>query len=166
MTATGSALRAGDTNNKVATWALNLKAVAEEALASLAYFNKIADPDFVVEIDTEYGVFSDAAEINTLLQACTMGVLSKTDFLLEMQRRGALRSDFSIAANADRLSTEFILGQARFLTSGLRGKDVSFDQHYRYRFHLDSSGNSQANQEIYGPIRAFFASTSFHPGIH
>jgi hypothetical protein len=108
VTATGSALRAGETNNKVAMWALNLKAVAEEALASLAYFNKIADPDFVVEIDTEYGVFSDAAEINTLLQACTMGMLSKTDFLLEMQRRGALRSDFSIADNADRLSTEII----------------------------------------------------------
>lgn len=105
-TATGRALRAGETNNRVALIALNLAAAVERALGWIAYFSKIAEPDFHVDINTEYGINSSAEELTALANARTMGDLSQEDYLQELKRRGLLRNDFSISDNLDRLTTE------------------------------------------------------------
>lgn len=105
-TATGRALRAGETNNRVAMIALNLASAVERVLGWIAYFNKIAEPDFQVDIHTEYGINSSAEELQALANARTMGDLSQEDYLQELKRRGLLRTDFSVADNADRLSVE------------------------------------------------------------
>lgn len=105
-TATGRALRAGETNNRVALIALNLAAAVERAMGWIAYFGKIAEPDFNVDINTEYGINSSAEELTALANARTMGDLSQEDYLQELKRRGLLRSAFSVANNADRLAVE------------------------------------------------------------
>lgn len=105
-TATGRALRAGETNNRIAMIALNLASAVERALGWIAYFNKVAEPDFHVDINTEYGINSSAEELTALANARTMGDLSQEDYLQELKRRGLLRNDFSLADNADRLSVE------------------------------------------------------------
>lgn len=105
-TATGRALRAGETNNKIAMMALNLASAVEKVLGWIAYFNKVAEPDFHVDINTEYGVNSSPEELTALANARTMGDLPQEDYLQELKRRGLLRNDFSLADNADRLSVE------------------------------------------------------------
>ncbi|WP_232916328.1 hypothetical protein [Pseudomonas viridiflava] len=105
-TATGRALQAGQTNNKVAIIAVNMASALEPCLAGYAYFLKIANPDFVVDIDTDYGITSNPEELTALASARTMGDLSREDYLQEMKRRGILRNEFSLADNEDRLSTE------------------------------------------------------------
>ncbi|WP_256662840.1 DUF4055 domain-containing protein [Pseudomonas sp. URMO17WK12:I11] len=105
-TATGRALRAGETNNRIAMIALNLASAVEKVLGWIAYFNKIAEPDFHVDINTEYGINSAPEELTALANARTMGDLSQEDYLQELKRRGLLRNDFSVADNADRLSVE------------------------------------------------------------
>lgn len=105
-TATGRALRAGETNNRIALIALNLASAVERALGWIAYFNKVAEPDFHVDINTEYGINSAPEELTALANARTMGDLSQEDYLQELKRRGLLRNDFSIADNQDRLTTE------------------------------------------------------------
>jgi hypothetical protein len=107
-TATGRALQAGESNNKVALVALNLASPGEKVLGWIAYFHKIAQPDFVVDINTEYGINSAPEELTALANARTMGDLSQEDYLLELKRRGLLRNDFSLTDNADRLSTELV----------------------------------------------------------
>ena len=62
-TATGRALRAGETNNKIAMMALNLASAVEKALGWIAYFNKVSEPDFHVDINTEYGINSAPEEL-------------------------------------------------------------------------------------------------------
>ena len=105
-TATGRALRAGETNNKIAMMALNLASAVEKVLGWIAYFNKVSEPDFHVDINTEYGINSAPEELTALASARTMGDLSQEDYLQELKRRGLLRNDFSLADNADRLSVE------------------------------------------------------------
>ena len=105
-TATGRALRAGESNNRVAMIALNLASAVEKVLGWIAYFNKVSEPDFVVDINTEYGINSAPEELTALANARTMGDLSQEDYLQEFKRRGLLRNDFSLPDNADRLSTE------------------------------------------------------------
>lgn len=107
-TATGRALQAGQTNNKVAIIAVNMASALEPCLAGYAYFLKIANPDFVVDIDidTDYGITSNPEELTALASARTMGDLSREDYLQEMKRRGILRNEFSLADNEERLSTE------------------------------------------------------------
>lgn len=107
-TATGRSLRAGETNNKIAMIALNLASAVERVLGWIAYFNKIAEPDFNVDINTEYGINSAPEELAALANARTMGDLSQEDYLQELKRRGLLRNDFSVADNADRLATELV----------------------------------------------------------
>ncbi|WP_343596883.1 hypothetical protein [Pseudomonas sp.] len=72
----------------------------------IAYFYKISEPDFHVDINTEYGINSAPEELTALANARTMGDLSQEDYLQELKRRGLLRNDFSVADNADRLSVE------------------------------------------------------------
>ncbi|MNP09577.1 hypothetical protein D3C76_1016890 [compost metagenome] len=105
-TATGRALQAGESNNRIAMMALNLAAAVEKVLGWIAYFNKIAEPDFHVDINTEYGINTSAEEFTALANARTMGDLSQEDYLQELKRRGLLRNNFSVADNADRLSIE------------------------------------------------------------
>lgn len=105
-TATGRSLRAGETNNRVAMIALNLASAVERVLGWIAYFNKVAEPDFNVDINTEYGINSAPEELTALANARTMGDLSQEDYLQELKRRGLLRNDFSISDNQDRLTTE------------------------------------------------------------
>lgn len=107
-TATGRALQAGESNNKVAMVALNLASAGEKVLGWIAYFHKISEPDFVVDINTEYGINSAPEELTALANARTIGDLSREDYLQEMKRRGVLRTDFSMADNEDRLSTEMV----------------------------------------------------------
>lgn len=107
-TATGRALRAGETNNRIAMIALNLASAVERVLGWIAYFNKIAEPDFYVDINTEYGITSAPEELQALANARTMGDLSQEDYLQELKLRGLLRHDFSVADNADRLATEIV----------------------------------------------------------
>ncbi len=108
-TATGRALRAGETNNQIALIALNLASAVERVLGWIAYFSKISEPDFQVDIHTEYGINSSAEELAALASARTMGDLSQQDYLQELKRRGLLRNDFSLSDNADRLSVEMTL---------------------------------------------------------
>ena len=105
-TATGRALQAGQTNNKVAIIAVNMASALEACLAGYAYFLKIATPDFVVDINTDYGITSNPEELTALANARTMGDLSREDHLQELKRRGILRNEFSVSDNEDRLSTE------------------------------------------------------------
>lgn len=107
-TATGRALRAGETNNKIAMITLNLASAVEKVLGWIAYFNKVAEPDFNVDINTEYGINSNPEELSALASARTMGDLSREDYLQEMKRRGILRNEFSLADNEDRLSIEIV----------------------------------------------------------
>ncbi len=93
------------TNNKIAMMVLNLASAVETVLGWIAYFSKVAEPDFHVDIYTEYSVNSSPEEL-TALDAKTMGDLSQEDYLQELKRRGLLRNDFSLADNADRLSVE------------------------------------------------------------
>lgn len=105
-TATGRALQAGQTNNKVAIIAMNMAAALEPCLACYAYFLKVIAPDFMVDINTDYGITSNPEELTALAGARTLGDLSREDYLQEMKRRGILRNEFSLADNEDRLSTE------------------------------------------------------------
>ena len=105
-TATGRALQAGQTNNKVAIIAVNMASALESCLAGYAYFLKIATPDFIVDINTDYGITSNPEELTALANARTMGDLSREDHLQELKRRGILRNEFSVSDNEDRLSTE------------------------------------------------------------
>ena len=107
-TATGRALRAGETNNKIAMMALNLASAVEKVLGWIAYFNKVSEPDFHVDINTEYGINSAPEELTALASARTMGDLSREDYLQEMKRRGILRNEFSLADNEDRIATEMV----------------------------------------------------------
>lgn len=76
-------------------------------IAALGYVNGSPfTTAFNVDINTEYGVNSSPEELTDLANASTMGDLSKEDYLQELKRRGLLRNDFSLADNADRLSTE------------------------------------------------------------
>lgn len=88
--------------------ALNVASALEKGLGWMAYFNKIAEPDFQVHIDTEYGISSSAEDLSALANARTMGDLSREDYLQEMKRRGILRNEFSLADNEDRLSIEVV----------------------------------------------------------
>ena len=106
QTATGHALRAGETNNRIAMLALSVANALEVGLGWVAYFNKIAEPDFQVHVDTEYGISTTSEDLTALANARTMGDLSREDYLQEMKRRGILRNEFSLADNEDRLSTE------------------------------------------------------------
>lgn len=106
--ATGRALKAGETNNRVAMIALNLAVAIEKAAGWIAYYNRISEPDFVVDINTEYGINSSAEDLTALANARTMGDLSREDYLQEMKRRGILRNDFSLADNDERLTTEIV----------------------------------------------------------
>lgn len=105
-TATGRALQAGQTNNKVAIVAMNMASALESCLAGFAYFLKISASDFAVDINTDYGITSNPEELTALATARTMGDLSQEDYLQELKRRGLLRNDFSLSDNADRLSVE------------------------------------------------------------
>jgi hypothetical protein len=107
-TATGRALRAGESNNKVAMMALNLASAIEKVVGWIAYFNKVAEPDFYVDINTEYGINSAPEDLTALANARTMGDLSREDYLQEMKRRGILRNEFSLADNEDRIATEMV----------------------------------------------------------
>lgn len=89
--------------------ALNLASAAEKVLGWIAYFLKIAEPDFHVDINTEYGINSAPEELTALANARTMGDLSQEDYLQELKRRGLPRNDFSVVDNADRLSVEMTL---------------------------------------------------------
>lgn len=86
--------------------ALNLASALEKVLGWIAYFNKVAEPHFHLDINTEYGINSAPEELTALASARTMGDLSQEDYLQELKRRGLLRNDFSAADNADRLSVE------------------------------------------------------------
>lgn len=105
-TATGRALQAGQTNNKVAIIAMNMAAALEPCLGGYAYFLKVNAPDFMVDINTDYGITSNPEELTALAGARSLGDLSREDYLQEMKRRGILRNEFSLADNEDRLSTE------------------------------------------------------------
>lgn len=105
-TATGRSLRAGETNNRIALITLNLASATEKVLGLIAYFNKVAEPDFQVDINTDYGITSNPDELSALANARTMGDLSREDYLQEMKRRDILRKDFSLTDNEDRLSVE------------------------------------------------------------
>lgn len=107
-TATGRALQAGENNNRIAMIAIHLGSALEKVMGWIAYFNRIAEPDFSVDIHTEYGITGSAEDLNALLQARTMGDLSREDYLNELKRRGLLRNDFSMSDNTDRLATEMI----------------------------------------------------------
>lgn len=107
-TATGRALQAGESNNRIAMMALNLASAVEKVLGWIAYFNKISEPDFAVDINTEYGINSASEELTALANARTMGDLSREDYLQEMKRRDILRTDFSTSENEDRLSVEMV----------------------------------------------------------
>ncbi|MCS3510056.1 DUF4055 domain-containing protein [Pseudomonas grimontii] len=105
-TATGRVLQVGQTNNKVAIIAMNMAAALEPCLAGYAYFLKVSSPDFMVDINTDYGITSNPEELTALANARTMGDLSREDHLQELKRRGILRNEFSLADNEDRLSIE------------------------------------------------------------
>lgn len=83
-----------------------LASAVEKVLGWIAYFNKIAEPDFHVDINTEYGVNSAPEELTALAKARTVGDLSQEDYLQVPKRPGLLRNDFNVADNADRLSVE------------------------------------------------------------
>ena len=89
--------------------ALNMASAVEKVLGWIAYFNKVAEPDFNVDINTEYGISSSPEELTALANARTMGDLSQEDYLQEMKRRGILRNDFRLVDNADRLSVELVV---------------------------------------------------------
>lgn len=107
-TATGRALQAGESNNKVAMVALNLASALVKMIGWFAYFSKVSEPDFHVDINTEYGINSAPEELTALTNARTMGDLSRDDYLQEIKRRGILRNEFSLADNADRIATEMV----------------------------------------------------------
>ncbi|WP_053162673.1 hypothetical protein [Pseudomonas brassicacearum] len=48
--------------------ALNLASAVEEVLVWIAYFYKVAEPDFNVDINTEYGVNSSPEELTAFGQ--------------------------------------------------------------------------------------------------
>ena len=88
--------------------ALSVANALEVGLGWVAYFNKIAEPDFQVHVDTEYGISTTSEDLAALANARTMGDLSREDYLQEMKRRGILRNEFSLSDNEDRLSTEMV----------------------------------------------------------
>lgn len=105
-TATGRALKAGETNNRIALIALNLASALEKVAGWIAYFNRVAEPDFSVDIETDYGITVSQEELTALQTARQLGDLSYEDYMQELKRRGILRADFSVSDNRDRLSTE------------------------------------------------------------
>lgn len=105
-TATGRALKAGETNNRIAMIALNLASALEEAVACMAYFNRVSEPDFVVDIETEYGLTVSQEKLTALQTARQLGDLSREDYLYQLKKIGILSAEFSYANNIDRLSTE------------------------------------------------------------
>lgn len=107
-TATGRALKAGENNNQVAMLATNLAAGVEKVFEWLARFNLISNAEFVVDINTDYGINASTEELTALKDARTLGDLSREDYLQEMKRRGILRNEFSHSENSDRLATEYV----------------------------------------------------------
>lgn len=107
-TATGRALRAGENNNQIAQIAVALGAGIERVMGWIGKFNKISEPDFVATVNTDYGINISNEEITALIQARTLGDLSREDFLNEYKRRGIVRSEFNIEDNNDRLGMEMV----------------------------------------------------------
>lgn len=107
-TATGRALKAGENNNQVAMLATNLAAGVEKVFEWLSRFNLISNAEFVVDINTDYGINVSNEELTALKDARTLGDLSREDYLQEMKRRGILRTEFSHSENSDRLATEYV----------------------------------------------------------
>ena len=105
-TAQGRTLRAGETNNRVAMTTLNLSSAMSKGFGWLAYFNRLPDAEFHVDINTDYGVTSDAQVLSTLTTMRTMGDISREDYLQEMKRHSVLGNEFNLADNEDRLSVE------------------------------------------------------------
>lgn len=85
---------------------LNLSSAMSKEFGWLAYFNRLADGDFHVDINTDYGVTSDAQELSTLAMMRTMGDSSRENYLQEMKRRSVLGNEFNLADNEDSLSVE------------------------------------------------------------
>lgn len=105
-TAQGRTLRAGETNNRVAMTTLNLSSALSKGFGWLAYFNRIPGAEFHVDINTDYGVTTDAQELSTLNTVRTMGDISRQDYLQELKRRSVLGNEFNLADNEDRLAVE------------------------------------------------------------
>lgn len=74
----------------------------------MAHFSHVSEPDFAVDINTEYGVTANAEELTTLTTARQLGDLSHENYMNELKRRCVLRNDFSVADNRDRLATELM----------------------------------------------------------
>lgn len=66
----------------------------------------MSEPDFHVDINTEYAINSDPEDLTALANARATGELPQENRLQELNRRGLLRNDFSLSDNADRLFTE------------------------------------------------------------
>lgn len=107
-TATGRSLRAGENNNRIAQLAANLEAALEKVFFWLGKFNMISEPDFGVSVHKDYGINASTEELNSLIQARTLGDLSREDFLTELVRRSILRPEFNKDDNLDRLSSELV----------------------------------------------------------
>ena len=104
--AQGRTLRAGETNNRVAMTTLNLSSAISKGFEWLAYFNRLPEADFHADINTDYGVTTDAQELSTLNTVRTMGDISRQDYLQELKRRSVLGNQFNLVDNEDRLSIE------------------------------------------------------------
>lgn len=106
-TATGRALKAGENNNQIAMLATSMAAGVEQVLTWLAQFNRISEPQFSVDIHTDYGITASNEELTALKDARMLGDLSRQDYLSELRRRGILTHDFNTQDNQDRLATEY-----------------------------------------------------------
>ncbi|SCX29972.1 hypothetical protein SAMN03159437_03306 [Pseudomonas sp. NFACC25] len=84
---------------------INLSSALSQGFGWLAYFNRLPDAEFHVDINTDYGVTSDAQELSTLTTIRTIGDISREDYLQEMKRRSVLGNEFNLADNEDCLST-------------------------------------------------------------
>jgi hypothetical protein len=121
QTATGAALEAAKETSQLAMMADSLRDALEQALLWMLEYGGLGDQAVSVSVNTDFGIsMLTPQEMTALLTAVNTGNLSKSTFIEEMKRRGALREDLDTDAELEAIETEApeLTGQPLDLTDG------------------------------------------------
>lgn len=113
QSATGAAIEAARELSALQWWAANLADALEHCLALMGRYAGI-DQTGVVSIDTEYQIAgASVQELDSLLRANQLGLISRATLINELRRRGVLSDAIDAEAEAEAAAAEALLAIPR-----------------------------------------------------